>query len=473
MRHASRTRTRSTGYIIVSIMAVLGFLGTMLLSLIVLSNANLQRARGRVLMLQAQYAAESAVDSAIAQLNNNNTSYAGTPSDVALMTSSQYRATYSVTVANGSDSKERIMTAVGKVYMPSSATTPRYTRKIKVTVQRSSTTTSSAVLSRNIIDIASGVKNIRAKDIFVNGYIRLNKNTTNLIAENITVGGKYTGAGNCSISGAGNLVKPATFTDPGQTKTNLLLAYNNCISPPGNTSNADFNVSANQSVIAAAQSTYLPWDQMMDNSYQNSPTGCNDWTTGGSPRTIPSIGNDKKTHYPDSGSNVISSCGTSGNLNLGSNQYNINNHAHIRASLCAVSACGPVFYNPSTETRFIFVEGIVKFNSVRTAAGSGPLVIVSYGADVSSGDCPYGSSIYLGKENVETNAPDLYLLSTGSVCLADTKFGANPALGGLGGKNIYVATNSGTPFDLGLDTSFPVDDIPLDLAWRAVRYQRQ
>src|SRR6185436_6344679 len=117
--------------------------------------------------------------------------------------------------------------------------------------------------------IDSGVKNINGKDAYVNGFIQMNKNTTNLIAENITVGGKNTGATNCSIGGTGNLIKTTTFVTPGQTKTKLTLAYNNCITPPGNTSNANFDVLANQSNISTIKSMYIPWNQYMDNTYTN------------------------------------------------------------------------------------------------------------------------------------------------------------------------------------------------------------
>jgi hypothetical protein len=160
-------------------------------------------------------------------------------------------------------------------------------------------------------------------------------------------------------------------------------------------------------------------------------------------------------------------------LALGSSQYNIQDNVHIRANLCASSACTPTFYNPSSTTRYIFVEGSVNFDAVYTAAGSGPLVLIAYGSDPASkaGSCPYGGSVFLGNGG-NTAAPKLYLLATNGICLYQTKFGAKPALGGLGGKNIYISTNSGTPFDLGVDTSFPVSDIPLDLSWRAVYYER-
>jgi hypothetical protein len=469
------THDNQDGMIMVTVIATIVFIGMIMFGLFSLANANLIRSKNRVLQLEAQYSAESGADAAIATLNSGNDTYAGTGSSTptTVLTAATYKATFTTTVANGSTAKERIITAVGYVYSPKSSTTPKAKRTIKVVAQRSSQSTASSMVSRNILALDSSVKDVSAKDIFLNGYITLAKNTNNLIAENITVAGKNTGATNCSIGGSGSLSKPTSFTNPGQTKTKLNLAYNNCISPPGNSSNANFDVSANQTTITPIQSTYVPWGQYMDSSYQSAPQGCQDWTTGTSPRSIPSTGNTKKTHYPDSGSGVSTSCGTSGDLALGTNQYNILDNVHIRANLCAATACKPTFYNPSTTTRYIFVEGSVNFDQLLTASGSGPLVLISYGSDPASkaGNCPYGGSIFLGNGG-NTNAPAMYLLATNGICLYQTKFAARPALGGLGGKNIYIATNSGTPFDLGVSTSFPVSDIPLDLSWRAVYYQR-
>ncbi len=467
-------KRREQGAIVVTVLMLMIFFTSMLLGLVVVAEANLSRARGRVMLLQAQYAAESGADAAIAILNSGNTSYSGTVSDTTVLSMGRYKATYAVTVANGATEKERIITATGKVYDPATKLTPNYTRKIRVTAQRSSTTTASSVMSRNILDIGSSVKTISGRDIYVNGYITMAKNTTDLIAENITVAGKNTGATNCSIGGAGNLVKPASFTNGGQTKTILNLAFNNCITPPGNTSNSDFTVNANINTISQIQSTYIPWSQFMDSGYQNSPGGCNDWTTGGTTRQIPSTGNTKKTHYPDSASGVSTSCGTSGDLNLGSNTYVINDNVHLRANLCAASACTPTFNNPSSSTvRYIFVEGTVNFGSLQTTSGSGPIVLITYGTDPASNAsvCPDGGSLYLGNSGT-TSAPAIFLLATNGLCLDKTKFGSTPALGGIAGKNLYISTNSGTPFDLGMDPSFPVTQIPIDLAWREVYYER-
>jgi hypothetical protein len=463
------------GSLVVSILIVTVFLVTVISGLLVLANSNLARAKSRIYMLQAQYAAESAADAAIASLNADETaSYTGTGStEVQILSNNQYRSTYMSTISAGATAHEKIISTTGKVYQPKNATVAKYTYKVEVIAQRSaSSVVINGMLSRNIIEFASSVKDVYARDLYVNSYIWMNKNTTKLHAENIVVAGKNTGAANCSIGGVGNLVKPTTFTDPSQTKTNITMSYNNCISPPGNTSNTDFNVLANQTTLGKISSTYVPWSQYMDNSYQNSPGGCNDWTTGSSPRDIPSTGNTKKTHYPDSGSNVSASCGASGDLALGTNTYNIRDHTHVRAGLCVSAACAPTFNNPDSTVKYVFIEGTVNFDSVTTQTGSGPIVLVTYGADPASKTsvCPLGGAMYLG--NGDVNAPAMYFLAINGLCFDKTKFTASPSFGGISGKNIYISTNPGTPFDPQLNTTFPFGDVPIDLSWHANHYRR-
>jgi hypothetical protein len=471
-----KTYPDESGMMLAAILMISIFLSVLAFAIINFSTVNLSRARSRVLLLQAQYASESGADATLAILNSGNSSYSGTASDVQLLDNSPYyKATYSITVTSGSTDKQKYITSTGKIYVPSNAATPKYTRKIEIYSERSTTSFSSSAVSRNILYIESGVKNLNAKDLTINGFIQMNKNTTNLIAENIVIGGKNTGAGNCSIGGSGNLVKPTSFTTAGQTKTNITMAYNNCISPPGNSSNSDFSVSANQAGISQVQSTFIPWSQYMDNTYQNSPGGCSDWTSGTFPRDIPSTGNTKKTHYPNSSSGIDTSgtCGTAGNLNLSTGQYNIKDNVHIRANLCGTAGCTPTFNNPDSTLKWVFVEGTINFNSLNTTAGSGPIVFVAYGADPAglSATCPYGGSAYLGNSG-NTSAPKIYILALNGICLDKTKFSSANALGGLSGKNIYISTNPGTPFDLGLDPAFPTSQIPVDLSWKSVRYRR-
>lgn len=472
-----KLRSKSeSGSVIVNILIITLFLSVIIMALVVLANSSLSRAKGRILLLEAQYAAESGADTAIAYLNSDpNSTYTGTDgSQVTVLNNSLYKATYETTVAAGSSGSQKIVTSTGRLFQPKTAATAKFSRKIEVTVERTpGTLAATGMLSRNIIEIASSVKDIYAKDIYVNGYLQTDKNTNYLHVENLTAAGKNTSASNCSISGPGNLVKPTTFVTPGQTKTKITVAFNNCISPPGNTSNANFDVFANQTNIAKIQSTYLPWSQFMDASYKDG--SCSDWTTGSSPRRIPSTGNNKKTHYPDSSSNISTSCGSSGDLALGSNQYDITDNTHVRANLCAASACNPTFNNPDSTPKYIFVEGTINFTGVASAPGSGPVVLVSYGADPASkaSDCPLGGAVYLGSSGSNNvNAPQIYFIANNGLCFDKTKFGGTPSFGGISGKNIFISTNSGNPFDPTLNTDFPLSTVPIDLSWHASRYRR-
>lgn len=470
------------GSILVTILAVTIFLTMLLMGLVIVASANLQRARGRIMQLQAQYAAESGADYAIAKLNDtcsesgDITCPSTNGSEITVLNGDQYRSTFTTSVAAGTDNKERIITATGKVYAPKSSTIPKSSRTIRVIARRTSSQTASSILSRTIVDIASSVKNIYAKEVYVNDYILLQKNVNVFIAEKVTVAGKDATAKQCSVAGVGVLQKPSDL--PVGTKAVYNLAYNNCINPPGNSSTANFEINANKTDLHTIQSMRIPWSQYMDGTYQNAVAGnCSDWTSGASPRLIPRTGNDKKTHYPDSGTNISASCGTNGDVALGSDiTYTIRNHTHIRANLCAASACNPIFNNPdATDMKFVFVEGTINFDSLRTTAGSGPIVFVTYGADPASktGACPHGGSLYLGKSNTETLAPDAYLLATYGLCIDKTKFSTTQdALGGVAGKSIYISSNSGNPWSLRLDPTFPVEQIPIDLSWRQTGYQR-
>src|SRR3954470_19126180 len=91
------------GSVIVAILVITLFLTVIISGLIVLASSNLTRARSRIFLLQSQYAAESGADAAIAQLNAGNTSYTGSATEVTVLTATQYRATYTMSVADGTN----------------------------------------------------------------------------------------------------------------------------------------------------------------------------------------------------------------------------------------------------------------------------------------------------------------------------------------------------------------------------------
>lgn len=479
---------RQSGSTLISIVILLGFLSIFFFGLITLGNANLTRAADRILALQAQYAAESGADAALAYLNNGIETYTGASNVILITNGTRYEAkfTSTVTTPNNSsgnpDSNKRIITSTGSIFEPVGSTTPTIKRTVKIVAQRSSNVNSANILSRNIVHIGAAVKDVIAKNIFVNNYIQMDKNVNNFVAESVTVADRNPSASNCSING-GNLSKPSSVA-----KTTLKLAFKNCTPLNGGATN--FTVMEDQTDIEKVQSTFIPWQYTMD-SVTSVNRVCTQWTSGGSPRTIP-FGTvpftpaenadvvNNKSHYPDNGSGVDLNCtsvANKGSLDLGNDiQFNINQNVHVRANLCSNVSCRPIFNNPSTTTRYIFVEGSINFEQLRNAAGSGPIVFVSYGSDPASlaAVCPEGGAVRLGQQgNNNTNAPKVFLLSiNGGMCLDGTKFAGINSLGGVSGKNLYIATNSGTPFDLSIDPDFPVNDVPVNLSFKATQYQR-
>ncbi len=481
-----RKTSDESGSILVSILIIMIFLTMTVLSLAVISQANITRSTQRIYLLQAQYAAESGADAVVAYINSGSATYPDNATEKTLFTyTPTYRATYTATVTDTADPNKKKVISVGKVYQPSTATTPKITYKVGVDLERSSKAFTSSIVSRNSVEVASSVKEVRATSLFVNEYVRANKNTNDLVIDELIIAGKYPDASNCSLSGTGNLVRSPALVASG-TKAILKMAYNNCMDvPPGNTSNADFDITANDTTLEKVASIYIPWNFKMNNldaggEYTNG--SCSDFTAA-SP-VIPSAGNARKTHYPDSGSGVTTAalCGGSGgapaDISLGTKTITLNDHMHIRANLCKATSCSPTFINPdASKPKFVFVEGVINFENVIVTSASSPgdVVFVSYSTSqilADSKQCPSNSAaIRLGKAaaGLEISAPKAYFIATnGMLCVDQTKFNATVAsLGGISGKDIYLSSNSGAVFTLTFNPDFPLSAIPLDLSWRA------
>lgn len=479
-----------SGSIIVSILIIMIFLTITILSLAVVSQANISRANQRIFALQAQYAAESGADTVVAYLNSTTGSYGYSGVERALFKDSfaaTHRATYTATVTDTGSPNKKVVVSEGKVYQPKSATTPRFTYKVEVVLERSSMEYTASIVSRNSVEIASSVKAVIAKSLYVNEYLRANKNTNDVQIDDLTVAGKYPDGGNCSLSGSGNLIRNPNL--PTGTKAKLRMAHNNCMdTPPGNTSNDDFDIIANDSSLQKIASIYIPWSYKMNNDDGNgqyTSGSCSDWTAA-SP-TIPSSGNPRETHYPDSGSGTVnaSACAGSGSqpadLNLGSKTITLNDHAHIRAHLCKAYTCTPKFINPeASKPKFVFVEGVINFENVTVDDSSpGDVVFISYATSQTIGaskQCPSDSAaIRLGKDGSNALiAPKAYFIATnGMLCVDQTKFDTGTkSIGGVSGKDIYLSSISGAVFELTFNPEFPLQSIPLDLSWGATDVKR-
>lgn len=485
-----RNIQHQSGSVIVSILVMMLFLTMTVMSLAVVSQTNMTRANQRIYLLQSQYAAESGADIVVAYLNSSTGTYADSGVEKNLLPTGfapTHRATYQATVTDTANANKKIISSVGRVYQPATATTPKFTYKISVTLERSSMEYTASIVSRNSVEIASSVKAVIAKSLFVNEYVRANKNTNDIQIDDLTVAGKYPDGGSCSLSGTGNLVRNSGL--PAGTKAKLRMAHNNCMdSTPGNTSNADFDVTANDPTLQKIASIYIPWSYKMNNADGNGEYtngNCSDWTA--SSPTIPSAGNARKTHYPDSGSGTVAAslCAGSGSspadINLGNKTITLNDHAHIRAHLCKAYTCTPKFINPeASKPKFVFVEGVINFENITADDTSpGDIVFISYATSQTisaSKQCPSDSAaIRLGKDGSNSLiAPKAYFIATnGMLCIDQTKFDTGTkSIGGVSGKDIYLSSVSGTTFELTFNPEFPLSSIPLDLSWGATDVKR-
>jgi hypothetical protein len=69
-----------------------------------------------------------------------------------------------------------LITSTGRVFQPAAATTADHTRKIELLAERTGgSVVATGMISRNIIEFASSVKDVYAKDFYVNGYIQTDK----------------------------------------------------------------------------------------------------------------------------------------------------------------------------------------------------------------------------------------------------------------------------------------------------------
>lgn len=485
-----RNIDRQSGSIIVSIMVMMIFLTMTVMSLAVVSQTNMTRANQRIYLLQAQYAAESGADVVVAYMNSSTGVYADSGVEKELLPdgfSPTHRATYEATVTDTATANKKSVSSIGRVYQPATATMPKFTYKINVTVERSSMEYTASIVSRNSVEIASSVKAVIAKSLYVNEYLRANKNTNDVQIDDLTVAGKYPDGGSCSLSGSGNLVRNPSL--PAGTKAKLRMAHNNCMdSTPGNTSDADFDIIANDTSLQKIASIYIPWSYKMNNDdglgeYTNG--NCSDWTA--SSPTIPSAGNARKTHYPDNGSGTVAAslCAGSGSspadINLGNKTITLNDHAHIRAHLCKAYNCTPKFINPdASKPKFVFVEGVINFENITADDTSpGDIIFISYATSQTipgSKQCPSDSAaIRLGKDGSNSLiAPKAYFIATnGMLCVDQTKFDTGTkSIGGVSGKDIYLSSVSGTTFELTFNPEFPLSSIPLDLSWGATDVKR-
>jgi Tfp pilus assembly protein PilX len=116
--------------------------------------------------------AEAGAEESLYQLNQNNT-FSGYGTEQTFFNDSvKGRATYQTTITPGSVGNEKIITSTGRLYQPAASTTPRLTRKVRLTVVGTTATGYSVqtgpggLIMSNSATIANG-------DVYINGFLTM------------------------------------------------------------------------------------------------------------------------------------------------------------------------------------------------------------------------------------------------------------------------------------------------------------
>ncbi len=162
----------SQGMILPTLLVIMLIILTVGLSLSSLVLAQMNIADRGIARANAMLAAEAGAEKTLHELNNDS-DFAGYQSEeVFAQNQTQGRVTYQTTIAEGGLSNEKIITATGRVYMPSTASDPLISRSIRLVVVGTTTddysiqTGPGGLIMSNSATIANG-------DVYVNGYINM------------------------------------------------------------------------------------------------------------------------------------------------------------------------------------------------------------------------------------------------------------------------------------------------------------
>jgi hypothetical protein len=166
-----------SGVLLVGALVVLSFFMVLALSVSSFSLNHYLSSKRSLITLNALDVAEAGGEHFMYHINADN-SYAGTSGPVTLYNDAiKGRGTFETTVVDGTITNEKIITSTGKIYLPQSATTPKVTRTIKLVIEGSNPNAYTLYGGPGGLILGNNV-NITNGQVFANGYIVMNNNST-------------------------------------------------------------------------------------------------------------------------------------------------------------------------------------------------------------------------------------------------------------------------------------------------------
>lgn len=459
----------SEGMILSAMLIVATFLSFIIFSILVLSSVNVQRSQTRIINTSAQYAAESAADAVIAQLNAGVTSPGTGGADQLLLDNSPYYKVYFNSTISGTGT-QRIITGTGKTFAPSTATSPKITRQIRVTATQS---TAGNVLAKIIATQGvqlTGATSFTSPEMYLGTRLRLQKSGSNnpwVKVGNLYVAGDDGSNNHCSINGNADGGSPGSGTETIRnyaiapiTNSNLYLSNTSC--GGGQITIAPEVVKYENTSVPMPPAISLPWNNTMNPDNYTNPSQFPPLSFPGSGNmppynqsTLPlnypcsSLGGTAAAtfvpgHYPNNISGVLTSCnatsgskvGSSGRVFIPENYFALTGDVHIRAGICSTTnQCNLRIKNGTNPQRpvAIYAEGGIYGNITQYVTDGGtptaPIILITYSTATSS-TCAFRGTV--NANNFAVYAPN------GDVCIT----GGTATMEGIGGKNVLLSGNA-------------------------------
>jgi hypothetical protein len=186
------------GQLMVGALGVLFFFMIISLAVAEFGSQHYLSTRRSLVNVNALAVAEAGGDNFMYNINSNS-AYAGSSGAVTLYSNTvQGKGTYQTTVTNGSITNEKIVTSVGKIYLPATASAPLVTRTVKLTIEGTSSTPYAVQTGPGGL-ILTNSASVGNGDVYVNGYIQMSNSAR--IGSTSSPSNVYVANANCPANG--------------------------------------------------------------------------------------------------------------------------------------------------------------------------------------------------------------------------------------------------------------------------------
>jgi hypothetical protein len=412
------------GLILVGALITLSFFLMVSVAIAGFSTSQFVSTKRSLQAFEALSLAEAGAEHFMANINQV-TGYTGSGGPVTFFNDDiRGKGTYETSIANGTLNNEKIVTSVGKIYQPRTSTTPKVTRKVKLTIRGTEPFIYSVQGGNSGPIYFYGSTNFSSGTIFTNRYIRLQDNSVSIKGTFKAVDkDPNIGSANCGISGGAN----STSLQAGSiVDVKYLVTPSACnIGTTGST------VTENSGLAAQPLPT-IDRDGILAGITTNQ--ACS--TITNAPYEI------KKAHYPNNTpANGVDTGNSCSDFTLKKGEtYTLKGNTHIRGNLTTDTNLIQVDSSVTSDV-YVLVEGTITIkgngSAVASNANNVSVIFVSYSTIDSAGDKNQPNAITISGNSLSLIAK--FLSINGSLGM-----NGKGTIGAIAGAQAVVINGAGT-----------------------------